>query len=261
MSTISLRALEFRMKPMKWLKGKISINEPVVFPEEKYQDKYFIGLKMFLRYKESLVLKKDSNYLSFLEIYKKIEHATMLDFDRAYIVFQAAQATRFLHESSAECGVYKGGGSALIASVNPGKKHYALDTFEGFPDVISEIDVHKKGGFSDTSLPIVKELFAGYPNIVMMKGTFSRSFETIHQEIFSFVHVDADLYSSTLECCEFFYEKVAQGGIMLFDDYLVPDTPGVKTAVDEFFFSKKEFPIILPTMQAMVFRMQYSTKG
>ena len=68
---------------MEWLRGKISINEPVVFPEEKYQDKYLIGLKMFLRYKESLVLMKDSNYLSFLDIYKKIEHATMLDFDRA----------------------------------------------------------------------------------------------------------------------------------------------------------------------------------
>jgi predicted O-methyltransferase YrrM len=246
---------------MKWLKGKISINEPVVFPEEKYQDKYFVGLNMFLRYKESLVRGKDNNYLSFLELYKKIEHATMLDFDRAYIVFQAAYATNEIQGSSAECGVYKGGSSALIASVNPRRKHFALDTFEGFPDAISEIDVHKKGGFSDTSIPIVQKLFAGYPNIVMMKDTFSRSFKTLHQETFSFVYIDADLYSSTLECCEFFYERIAQGGIMLFDDYLVPDTPGVKKAVDEFFSSKKEFPIILPTMQAMVFRMQQSLKG
>jgi hypothetical protein len=246
---------------MEWLRGRISINEPVVFPEGKYQDKYFIGLKMFLRYKESLVLKKDSTYLSFLDIYKKIEHATMLDFDRAYILFQAAQATRFPDGSSAECGVYRGGSSSLIASVYPGRKHYALDTFEGFPDVIAGIDMHKKGGFSDTSLSDVKKLFSGYPNVVMMKGTFSESFEAIQQEAFSFVHVDADLYTSTLECCEFFYKKMVPGGIMLFDDYLVPDTPGVKKAVDEFFSAKKESPIILPTMQAMVFRIQDSSKS
>ena len=195
---------------MEWLRGKISINEPVVFPEEKYQDKYLIGLKMFLRYKESLVLMKDSNYLSFLDIYKKIEHATMLDFDRAYIIFQAAQTTKSLDGSSAECGVYKGGSSALIASVNPGRKHYALDTFEGFPDVISEIDVHKKGGFSDTSLSAVEKLFSGYPNVIMKKGAFSESFNAIHQETFSFVHIDADLYASTLECCEFFYERMGR---------------------------------------------------
>ncbi len=72
---------------------------------------------------------------------------------------------------------------------------------------------------------------------------------------------NADLYASTLECCEFFYKKMVPGGMMLFDDYLVPDTPGVKKAVDEFFSAKKESPIILPTMQAMVFRIQDSSKS
>jgi hypothetical protein len=241
---------------MNWLKGKISINQPVVFPEGKYQDKYLIGLNMFLGYKEVLLLNKDKIYSSFLEIYKKVERATMLDFDRAYILFQIARATSDISGSSAECGVYKGGGSALIASVKPGRKHFALDTFEGFPDVTSEIDVHKKGGFSDTSITEVQKLFADYPNIIMMKDTFSRSFTKLQQETFSFVYIDADLYHSTLECCEFFYERIAQCGMMLFDDYLVPDTPGVKKAVDEFFSGRKDFPIVLPTMQAMVFKVQ-----
>jgi O-methyltransferase len=237
---------------MEWFKGKISIDQPVIFPEKKYQDKYLIGLNMFLQYKEVLVINKDRNYSFFLETYKKIEHATMLDFDRAYILFQAAQATSDIDGSSAECGVYKGGSSALIATINTEKRHIALDTFDGFPDVISEMDVHKKGGFSDTSITAVRNLFAEYRNIVMMKGAFSQSFEKLQQETFSFVHVDADLYRSTLECCDFFYGRLSQGGIMLFDDYLVPDTPGVKKAVDEYFAVKNEFPIILPTMQAIV---------
>ncbi|MDQ7787565.1 MAG: TylF/MycF/NovP-related O-methyltransferase [Thermodesulfovibrionales bacterium] len=240
---------------MDWLKGKISINQPVVFPDKKYQDKYFIGLNLYLGYKEILLLRKDNNYSVFLAIYEKIEHATKLDFDRAYIVFQAAQATSTLPGSSAECGVYRGGGSALIASVNQDRKHFALDTFEGFPDVTSDIDIHRKGGFADTLIMDVKNIFQSYPNIIMLKDTFSQSFPGLQQESFSFVHIDADLYASTLECCEFFYKKMNQGGIMLFDDYLVRDTPGVKKAVDEFFSLKKEFPIVLPTMQAMVFKL------
>lgn len=45
------------------------------------------------------------------------------------------------------------------------------------------------------------------------------------------------------------------GGVMVFDDYGFPSCPGAKKAVDEFFKSKIETPIYLPTGQCLVFKV------
>src|SRR5262245_10402180 len=72
---------------------------------------------------------------------------------------------------------------------------------------------------------------------------------------YSFVHVDVDLYQSTLDCCEYFYTRLVPGGIMLFDEYGFPSARGEKDAVDEFFSDKPESPIALPTGQGMVLKV------
>ena len=55
------------------------------------------------------------------------------------------------------------------------------------------------------------------------------------------VHLDVDLYKSTLDCLKFFYPRVNKGGIIISHDY--PSVNGVKKAFDEFFKDKPE-PII-----------------
>lgn len=241
---------------MEWTQGKLNINLDVIVPSDgKYRDKFLTGVRILLLHKNTLLKSNDTNYFRFLELYKKVEQSTLLDFDRAYILFQAAQATKNLSGCSAECGVYRGGSSMLIAGINPARRHYALDTFEGFPDVISDVDMHEEDGFSDISFIEIQKMFSNFKNISVCKGKFSESFKNIKDELFSFVYIDADLYISTIECCDFFYPRLVKGGIILFDDYLVPDTPGVKKAVDEFFSGKDEIPIILQTCQAMLFKL------
>jgi len=240
---------------MQWINSKLNVDLDVIAPQDvQFQSKYNIGTRLLLLMKSDLIKSGDPNYLKFLDIYEEVGQTTLLDFDRAYILYQAAQATGYLGGCSAECGVYRGGSSVLIAKLFPARRHYALDTYEGFPDVLSTIDVHEHDSFSNLSVIEIEKLFGTYANIVMLKGPFSVSFQKIEDQIFSFVHVDADLYVSTKECLEFFYSRMIPGGIMLFDDYLIPNTPGVKQAVDEFFASKKEQPIVLPTFQAMVFK-------
>ena len=129
-----------------------------------------------------------------------------------------------------------------------------MDTFEGFPDVFTDLDNVQKT-FSDVSINDIQKTFAVCKNIVMLKGNFSDSFKKIQDEVFSFVYIDADLYKSTLECCDFFYPRLLKTGVILFDDYLSPTATGVKKAVDEFFTGKAEYPIVLPTCQAMVFKI------
>ena len=69
---------------------------------------------------------------------------------------------------------------------------------------------------------------------------------------YCFVHVDADIYRSVCDCCAFFYPRLVQGGMMLFDDYGFATCPGVRKAVDEFFADKSHKPLYLPTGQALV---------
>ncbi len=238
---------------MKWNSGKLNFDNTLIFPaEEELLEKYVIGIQLLLCHKNFLIQKGDSNYTAFLELYEKISYSTLLDYDRAYILFQAVKATTNLNGSTAECGVYKGGASVLISTINPGKKHYAMDTFEGFPDLFTEFDSNVKGVFTDVNIAKTIEMLKKNENIVLLEGHFSDSFCKIQKEIFSLVYIDADLYKSTVECCDFFYSRLSKGGIMLFDDYISPNAVGVKKAVDDFFLSKVESPIVLPTCQAMV---------
>lgn len=247
-----------RPKKMNWHHGKLQIDAVVKYPsDKKFQDKYLIGTSLLLKHKDKLLESGDIHYQNFISSYERIMTYSMLDYDRAYILYQVAKSTQNLDGCTAECGVYRGGTSAMIASLSPEKRHYALDTFEGMPDTITSVDNHKQGDLSVKSRETLKVL-SRIPNIKMLKGKFLSTFGHIKHQQFSFVYIDADLYLSTLECCDFFFPRMVSGGIMLFDDYLVDDTRGVKKAVDEYFKKQDIIPIVLPTSQAIVYKLAYA---
>ena len=242
---------------MNWIPAKIDCQAQIFVPQNKeLQDRVSMGLNMMLHYKAELHKTQDPKFAAFLNAYEKISHATILDYDRAFMVYQYADETKNLIGNSVECGVFKGGCSALIASCNPRRKHYAFDTYDSFPpDAFSEIDRDNVGEFDDIDLNHLLALLNAYSNIIPVKGAFADTFNTLgDDERFSFVYIDADLYESTKQCCGFFYSRITTGGVMLFDDYLVPQCPGVKKAVDEFCTSQNIAPIILPTFQAVIFK-------
>ncbi len=68
------------------------------------------------------------------------------------------------------------------------------------------------------------------------------------------VYADCDLYEPTLQLCEYFYPRIAEGGYLLFHDYWVPehDPPhfktfrGVHRAVREFLGADLSRLIVFP---------------
>ena len=64
-----------------------------------------------------------------------------------------------------------------------------------------------------------------------------------------------DIYSSVYSSTEYFYTRMAHGGIIIFDDYGFKTCPGAKQAVDLFFESKPEVPWYLSTGQAIVVKI------
>lgn len=152
----------------------------------------------------------------------------------------------------AELGVYKGETAKLIHHYCPERILNLFDTFEGFAenDVSKENDQIKNSEsvkhFKDTSIDSVLNFIdSKNSNVRVFKGYFPETVnKKLEKTVFSFVHLDADLFVPTKNGLEFFYSRVSPGGIILIHDYNA--WPGCRKAVDEFFSQKKEFPIPMP---------------
>ena len=154
--------------------------------------------------------------------------------------------------SIAEVGTFEGGTAKLICEAKKNKTFFIFDTFEGLPEV-DEVDSKQfvkgqfKSNFSD-----VKNYLNGYSNVYLYKGFFpDQNADAINNEIFSFVHLDVDLYKSTYDCLKFFYKRMAKGGIILSHDYSLE---GVNLAFNEFFNDKPEVLIELLYDQVMIIK-------
>ncbi len=191
----------------------------------------------------------------FVAIYNSVIDATLVDRKRLFMLWQLVNKTKLLQGNIAECGVYRGGTALLLSKTKPENKTLHLfDTFSGMPETDSAKDHHIKNDFNDTSLPLVQNLLKGESNVIFHPGFFPETAESLQTEAFSLVHCDMDIYSSVLDCCKFFYPKLVQGGIILFDDYGAPSCPGAKQAVEEFCSSAGIYEIYFTTGQAIIYK-------
>ncbi|NOT75878.1 MAG: methyltransferase [Cyclobacteriaceae bacterium] len=137
----------------------------------------------------------------------------------------------------AEVGVYKGETARIIHEIDNTRPLHLFDTFEGFNKQDLEIEnsnhTNYSIDFSDTEIELVSKFIKGNDNILFHKGYFPVTAENLRQEIFAFVHLDADLYKPTLAGLEFFYPRLSPGGVIIVHDYN-HNWQGVTNAVDEF---------------------------
>lgn len=155
-----------------------------------------------------------------------------------------------VHGDFAELGVYKGNSAAVLAdfAAKCGKRVFLFDTFEGFDEAdLTGIDSAKPALFADTSVEGVRAIVGNDKFCVYVKGTFPESItENIRNTVFSFVHLDCDLYKPMRDALSFFYPRLSKGGIMFIHDYSSGGWPGTTRALDEFCAETGARPILLP---------------
>lgn len=138
------------------------------------------------------------------------------------------------HGTIAEVGVYKGGSLKMIADNFPNSVIFGFDTFEGLPiEQWTDEEFHRPGEFDDTDIKSVYE-FIDHPNVILIKGLFPDSAKNYRDQKFDFVHLDTDFFISTVKSLLWFWPRMNDGGIIVFDDYGWPNCPGVKQALEEF---------------------------
>jgi len=189
---------------------------------------------------------KIENITEFYSLAKPIldQKRTTFRQDRLYTLWQGLRQVMDYKGDVAEVGVFQGGSAKFLATIlKTNNKEdvtvHLFDTFEGMPDNLIKLDQRNKGGFGQTSLKLVKEYLSGFKNVKFYKGMVEEQSRFIKDNVFSFVHLDVDIYNSFKFCLDFFHERLLKGGIIVLDDYGFTTCLGAKLAIDEFLDAHK----------------------
>jgi len=180
----------------------------------------------------------------------------LLTATEAWTLSSLVSSVRHIDGNLAEVGTFRGASAALIARSSDGRKIHVFDTFEGLPEPSQgerSLGWWSRAGEFAADYEDVVRYLSRWPNIVVHKGFFPDTAKGIDHESFSFVHLDVDLYESTLLCLEWFYPRMQKGGIILSHDHSVCE--GVKRAFDVFRTRIQDPLIELATNQCMIVRI------
>lgn len=135
-------------------------------------------------------------------------------------IVRAALAASRVSGLFCEFGVYTGDSLRFIAdSIRPRVVH-GFDSFQGLPKQPQELcrDGWPVGAFKvpgpPQNLPTNAQLHIGWFSDTLPQ------FVLAHPEEASFLHCDADLYTSTATVLEWFQSKIVRGTVILFDEML-----------------------------------------
>lgn len=184
--------------------------------------------------------------------------------EELYSIYSSIKAVQKVEGSVAEVGVYRGATARFICEIKGDKHLYLFDTFEGMPDlkINPDFDTWEKGTHSHIRYEDVLDYLKDYANVTAIRGIFPESAfrfpaHDFANMTFSFVHLDVDLYQSTLDALDFFYPKMAVGGRIISHNYNLIDapggnTPGVKKAFLEYFKGREHLIVEIADTQCLV---------
>lgn len=176
--------------------------------------------------------------------YRQVKDITMVGNARLRGLYRAVRHVEVnrIPGDLVECGVARGGSSALLSLTAPHRKLWCLDSFEGLP-APSENDpdyeyAQNWTGKCKGSIEDVQSSFRrlGVGNVELVKGLFQDTVPYVPIEQIAVLHLDGDWYDSTKVCLEHLYDRVVPGGVIQLDDYGF--WKGSAKAVDEFFMRR-----------------------
>ena len=191
---------------------------------------------------------------------------TMIGEERLFTLIEAVRyiARNRIGGDFVECGVWQGGAAMAMAWTavenNISPAIWLYDSFDGMPEPgdadrdfagksaqqwydeigpgwcqAGEDDVRRNIGLVDYDAD----------KWVIVGGLVEDTIPANIPEKIAILRLDTDWYDSTLHELNNLYDLLAEGGILIIDDY--GDWQGSKKAVDEFFASRKIYPYLAPT--------------
>lgn len=182
-----------------------------------------------------------------LRVYRRFSEFTMVPAGSYVENLRLALQVQDVPGCVIECGVWRGGMIAGIASLLGSHRNYLLfDSFEGLPPA-KEIDgpsaldwQNDKQGrtyYENCAAPAEDAeramQLSGTTNFRLVKGWFNATLPSFKPtEPIALLRLDGDWYESTMTCLENLFDHLAPGGIIIVDDYYTWD--GCSRAVHDF---------------------------
>jgi len=201
----------------------------------------------------------------FLVSYAEVRRFSMTSVERLYSLWEAVD---YLIDNEVvgdivECGVWRGGSMMLAAKrlANRAKTSKAIwlyDTYTGLPRPDTDVDVDILGnraidgweprttgdgqtywGYATEDDVRSNMSSTGYPDerFRFIRGLVEDTIPGQTPEKISLLRIDTDWYASYCHILEYLYDRVSEGGVIIFDDY--GQFLGARKAVDEFRSKRK----------------------
>ena len=176
----------------------------------------------------------------FALLLESVRPFTLLSTERLFSLYLRAKdvCQRDVPGNFVECGSYKGGAAALLASVvkrhsQRPRKVYAFDTFQGMPEP-AEVDRHNGTPANETAfgagtlrapvdeyLAVICDRLEVTGIVEPVPGLFSHTLPAHQAAVgtIALLHADADWYASTMEIFSNLYDLVVPGGVVQIDDF------------------------------------------
>jgi O-methyltransferase len=193
----------------------------------------------------------------FMSLYESIRPFTSCTSASCWTLHNMLQQALHVPGDVAEAGVFKGGTALLLRKgiEGHGRALRLFDSFEGMAHTSAQLDRHRQGDFSDTSVEGVTAVVGNDPFIDYRKGWIPETFTGLEPTRYCFAHIDLDLHQSIIDSLQFIYPRMSQGGVIVLDDYGFASCPGARLAVDAYFEDKPERPLALQTGQAIAIKL------
>jgi hypothetical protein len=188
---------------------------------------------------------------------------------RVHVALWAAATALRVSGDFVECGVNAGFvSSAIMKSLdwrNTGRQFYLIDTFSG--PVLSqysprEIDLGRDAvaksalaaGAYVTDLERVRANFSEWPNATVVQGAVPDVLDTLNFGKVAFLHLDMNCALPERSALEFFWSRLATGGIVLMDDYTYFGHDSQAEAIDSLSGGLGFKTLSLPTGQGLILK-------
>lgn len=187
------------------------------------------------------------SYWKFYAVFRKFRNFTMIPAMTYMRDLAVVEKYGVVPGIVVECGVWKGGMIAGIASIlGPRREYFLFDSFEGLPEA-KAIDGEKALNWqANKNSPTYHDNCSAPVEVAKqaMELAAARSYRTIEgwfedslsrftpDQPIAILRLDADWYDSTMTCLRQLYPFVAEGGLIILGDYYAWD--GCARALHDF---------------------------